>query len=248
MSAEITQRSSIYEMVRDNLTERLKPHLTSSYPLYTTRMHEAQRRYRVLIERIWIRRLQASIIAGPKFKGAPIRRAVWLALEIPRGLNPCARNGQRYRTSVEIDGRIKGMKWPGMATSPPNIIPLPQIPRSTRIGNASVLSYLERRADVCRCPRPVYSHNIHAFSRTRSLSRAVYTRGVDRPWQIYTAGGCACWWYWIFYGRLNYTLPECWNRSTARTFIRDNDKCSLFSFPFLFPVVKLIMRNAIFFI
>lgn len=117
------RRKEITQPYRE--VETSPPHVIVPTIHAPSRMHEAQRHYRILIERIRIRRSQASIIAGPKFKGAPIRCAVWLALEIPRGLNPYARNGRRYRTSVETDGWIKGMKWAGMPTSTPNIIPLP---------------------------------------------------------------------------------------------------------------------------
>jgi len=69
---------------------------------------EAQRRYRVLIERIRIRRSQASIITGPKFKGASI------SSRLPRSRNsPRIKSVRAERTRVEIDRRIKGMKWPG---------------------------------------------------------------------------------------------------------------------------------------
>lgn len=200
---------------------------------------EAQRRYRVLIERIRIRGSQALIITGgPKFKGASISGRLTRSRNSPRIKSVRADEGG--------DRRIKGMKWPGRCAH------LRISSRSRKFHGAFepetrprlVTWRAQRTCARClpRIPFPCRRAYIHSYAYTPP--RAVYTRDVDRPW-IHTADGCACRWYWIFHGRLNYTLPVCWNRSTARTLLLATTT-SVRSFFFLSVFLSLTAWTVVF--
>lgn len=90
---------------------------------------------------------------------------------------------RRDRASGETDrevGRRGREGGGGEGNHPPNIIPVPQIPGSTRTGNTA-LGYLE---SVCRhrCPSRVFARvHTRAYVHVRIQTYTGYTRGVDQP-------------------------------------------------------------------